>query len=289
MAFIEWSESMSVGNSAVDHDHKIIVQLINQLHQELSTTQDRKTQGSTLNTLIDYTLYHFAREEQVMQACKYPLFAEHKRQHEGLTEQVADIAHRFNEKKEDIIQDELLEFLKNWLINHILKQDMGFRPYAEYNPEVQKLTSSLQEDRYQPQLSATADLIPASFDWKQLTVLIVAENQGLRHIMATILEMAGVQQIKQQSHSNDAMQILDNYTPDIIVYSSSQNGHDSLPLIKLLQQTTSSRLADIPVLLIATHEAHLQQSDQIIGVSHYIEQPIGIQSFLYAVVTTLKQ
>lgn len=152
MAFIDWSESMSVGNLAIDHDHQVIVQMINLLHDHINSSQDRETVGNTLNSLIDYTVYHFEREEQVMAACNYPALDEHVHQHELLKTQVADIADRFHTHKEEVVHQQLMEFLKNWLINHILKEDMGFRPYAENHPEVAKLTPILLEDANQPHL-----------------------------------------------------------------------------------------------------------------------------------------
>ncbi|RDH87178.1 MAG: hypothetical protein DIZ77_18720 [endosymbiont of Seepiophila jonesi] len=184
--FIEWSESMSVGNPSIDQDHKIIVKLINQLHHHVGAVEDRKALGSALNTLIDYTLYHFSREERVMLACRYPSFENHKRQHDKLIEQVVNIARRFSEKKENIVKDELLGFLKNWLINHILKQDMKFCPYAENNPEVLGVTASLRTDSEQPDMLDTDDLIPKSVNWNETGILIVSKSRNFRNIIASV-------------------------------------------------------------------------------------------------------
>ncbi|MEG7524031.1 MAG: bacteriohemerythrin [Chromatiales bacterium] len=290
MDFIEWSESMSVGNPSIDQDHKIIVKLINQLYAQIGTMEDQKALGSALNTLIDYTLYHFSREERVMLACRYPSFEDHKRQHEKLTDQVADIAHRFFEKKDDIVQDELLDFLKNWLMNHILKQDIGFRPYAENNPEVLGITRSLQTDSEQPDMVDTDDLIPKSVNWNETAILIVSKSQNFSNIIASILEIADVREIQQYSHADDAMQSLEGHKPNLIVYGWKQDDQEAIPFIERLREIKGGSFAGIPVLLISAREEHgAMGSGLVAGATHCIEEPIGIQTFFKAAVKAINQ
>ncbi|RLJ17924.1 hypothetical protein DJ030_13030 [bacterium endosymbiont of Escarpia laminata] len=281
---------MSVGNPLIDQDHKIIVKLINQIHHQIGAVEDRKALGSALNTLIDYTLYHFSREERVMMACRYPSFENHKRQHEKLTDQVADIAHRFFEKKDDIVQDELLDFLKNWLIDHILKQDIGFRPYAENNPEVFGITASLRTDSKQPDMLDTDDLIPKSINWNETTILIVSKSRNFRNIIASILEIADVRGIQQYSHADDAMQSLKNHIPNLIVYGWKQDDQKAIPFIEKLREIKGGSFAGIPVLLISAREERgAMESGLTAGATHCIEEPIGIRTFFEAAVKTINQ
>ncbi|QYZ66288.1 MAG: bacteriohemerythrin [Gammaproteobacteria bacterium (ex Lamellibrachia satsuma)] len=290
MDFIEWSESMSVGNPSIDQDHKIIVKLINQLHQHAGVVEDRKALGSALNTLIDYTLYHFSREERVMKACRYPLFEDHKRRHEKLIEQVVDIARRFSEKKEDIVKDEFLDFLKNWLINHILKQDMGFSPYAENNPEVLGITETLRTDSKQLEMLGADDLIPKSVNWNETAILIVSKSRNFRNIIACILEIADVRGIQQYSHADDAMQSLESRQPNLIVYGWKQDDQEAIPFIEKLREIKGSSFAGIPVLLISAREERVaMESGLVAGATHCIEEPIGIQTFFEAAVKAINQ
>lgn len=143
MEFIEWSDSMSTGVKVVDDDHKILLSLLNKLYKYVNNKEKREVLGNALDKLVDYTVYHFDREEKIMQAGHYPNLQKHHNIHENLKAQVAKIAHQFNEQKEDVIAQELLEFLKDWLINHILKEDMAFRPFCEDNNEVDKLIAKL--------------------------------------------------------------------------------------------------------------------------------------------------
>ena len=56
---IQWSEKYVVGIQKIDDEHKQIVQLLNQLHASLSSGKNTEILNSTLNQLVEYTLWHF--------------------------------------------------------------------------------------------------------------------------------------------------------------------------------------------------------------------------------------
>jgi len=134
MVVIKWSEAMSVGVPAVDHDHKILIGLINSLG-EATHGEDHDTQviAGALAVLIAYTQYHFEREEKMMEACAYPDLPTHRDEHQKLTAEVMALKDRFLERESDLTVEEMLLFLTGWLNHHILLQDMEYRAYAEGN------------------------------------------------------------------------------------------------------------------------------------------------------------
>lgn len=60
---------MSVGVPHLDSDHKAIIGHINQLHENLRSGSGAADLGEIFDKLIDHIESHFAREEQVMEAC----------------------------------------------------------------------------------------------------------------------------------------------------------------------------------------------------------------------------
>ncbi len=74
-----------------------------------------------MNSLIRYSETHFATEEKLMEDFGYPEYKEHKREHESLLLDIFEINSLYNKK--DIGADILLNFLKDWLICHILDTD----------------------------------------------------------------------------------------------------------------------------------------------------------------------
>lgn len=136
MAFIKWSKAMSVGVSRLDRDHKVLIGLINHLEEASSGGGDDAPQvmAEVLEVLVAYTIFHFSREEAVMQACGYPALGQHHEDHVALTQEVQEWQQRFRENAESVVPLDILHFLKGWLNHHILLQDMAYRSYAEGNP-----------------------------------------------------------------------------------------------------------------------------------------------------------
>lgn len=127
--FIEWTEDLSVGVQEIDEQHKVLVGLLNKLYEAIILRQDNsKTIHSIVNELNQYTIIHFAVEESLMRIFDYPLYEEHKRHHQELTKQVADLRSKL-QNNETAISMDLLNFLRHWLTEHIMGDDKKYGPF----------------------------------------------------------------------------------------------------------------------------------------------------------------
>lgn len=99
--------------------------MINRLHVT-QKSMERLAIADVIDELVDYTLSHFAFEEELMEEAGYPFCAAHKRVHEVFTKRVSEYRMRF-EAGEDVT-DELKSMLSRWLFNHIRSDD---KAYAE--------------------------------------------------------------------------------------------------------------------------------------------------------------
>ncbi len=124
---IEWSEEYSVNCSEIDEQHKVLFDLINQLYSKFSDT-DKDTILDILNELYKYTDEHFRTEEVLFDIYKYPHTEEHKKEHKDFVDKVAEFTKKFEEGDEMLTFD-ILFFLKDWIIEHILYSD---RKYIDY-------------------------------------------------------------------------------------------------------------------------------------------------------------
>ena len=131
MPLITWTPDLSVGFESVDVDHKVLIGLINELDDAVKAGEPRETVTHVLDSLLDYTDYHFGREEVLLMACRYPDLEAHVRTHDTLRAQVADIRSRYHRSPESIHAREVLAFLKNWLTAHILGRDKLYQPFLE--------------------------------------------------------------------------------------------------------------------------------------------------------------
>jgi len=98
--------------------------LLNRLYDGMRSGQGKDVVGKVLDDLINYTKFHFAREEELFTRTGYPA-VEHKEQHRLLVKQVDDLRSRFK-SGEISISIETLDFLKDWLAIHIQGSDKNY-------------------------------------------------------------------------------------------------------------------------------------------------------------------
>lgn len=137
MALMTWTTAMSVGVPELDADHRTLIRIINQLAESSEGDDAAASMRQCLYALLRYAEFHFAREEKVLTACHYPGMDHHKGQHREFTDHMQDLAKRLDEEDlpaAEVINEELLVYLKDWLNHHILIEDMSYRKLAESNP-----------------------------------------------------------------------------------------------------------------------------------------------------------
>lgn len=125
---VEWSEQLSVGIEEIDNQHKVLVDLLNELHQAIVEHHGSEAAHRILARLLEYTRIHFAVEESLMRILGYPDYEEHKHHHEMLLNEVRLLSQKLYDDKKSI-SFELLHFLKMWLTKHIMEEDKQYTPF----------------------------------------------------------------------------------------------------------------------------------------------------------------
>jgi hemerythrin len=128
MALMMWNSKYSVGVGALDDQHTVLFEILNDLHSAMMKGQAQALTGPLLRKLVDYTRTHFTAEEGMLAAAKYPGLVEHRAKHKDLIKQVEDYAERFD-RGEITLNLHLLNFLRDWLTNHIEKVDHEYGPW----------------------------------------------------------------------------------------------------------------------------------------------------------------
>ena len=122
MELILWRDTFSVGNSRIDNQHKHLVQLINKLFNNLAAKDKDDLMRKIFNELVDYTKNHFSMEEMLMQELKHPNYMAHKDEHSQFIIKIGVLREKYL-KGEMKVNLETLNFLKDWLLNHIIGTD----------------------------------------------------------------------------------------------------------------------------------------------------------------------
>lgn len=129
MAIVEWSDDFKIDEPEIDKEHWGLFALIHDLGDKLALGAAEGSIKATIEALAAYVDVHFEHEERLMQQTGYPAFAAHKRAHEALAQRVADFQNDFQRAPETFDHEGLMEFLSNWLVEHILKVDMKFAEF----------------------------------------------------------------------------------------------------------------------------------------------------------------
>lgn len=144
MTFMPWSAALSVGMAEIDEQHCWLVNTLNQLHDELAAHEpDCAMIGQVLEGLVDYTVNHFVAEEVLFQRYAYPQASAHKAMHDLFTHRIMSMLTAHEGGKN--LGGEVLELLKEWLVQHIMGADKSYVPYLSAAQEAERLIASVRQ------------------------------------------------------------------------------------------------------------------------------------------------
>lgn len=120
-----WNENFATGIALIDQQHQQLVHLINKLATHLSRGSGELRLSEVFGELVAYADYHFKTEEQIWQPsfADDPWYAAHKRAHDAFLPKAQEIQARLQDASYDRVLEQVLKFLVNWLVHHILDND----------------------------------------------------------------------------------------------------------------------------------------------------------------------
>jgi hemerythrin-like metal-binding protein len=147
MSLMTWTSAMSVGLPELDEDHRVLIRIINQLAESEKNEDHAAILRQSLYSLLRYAEFHFAREEKVLAACEFPGMTHHKGEHRAFTAHMRKLAEAMDEGElavAEIVNRDLLTYLRDWLNHHILIEDMSYRKLAESNPAARQAAKNFR-------------------------------------------------------------------------------------------------------------------------------------------------
>lgn len=125
--YIVWHDDNSLGVPIIDEQHRGIISSINSLHYFIQTGRADEILKPTLSMLNYYTKVHFSTEETLMAEAEYPALDEHFRLHKELIKKMENVSREAALYYKDA--NILLEFLREWWLDHINKEDRKYAPF----------------------------------------------------------------------------------------------------------------------------------------------------------------
>lgn len=123
--FLHWNAHFETGIPIVDVQHKRLVELLNTLASHIAELSDDMELNEVFNELAAYADYHFKTEEDVWHPYfkEDSSFLEHQKIHQSFIQNVVDLKEEETNKPIEVVMEDILGFLTNWLGHHILGSD----------------------------------------------------------------------------------------------------------------------------------------------------------------------
>ncbi|MBU0500672.1 MAG: bacteriohemerythrin [Gammaproteobacteria bacterium] len=121
---IPWNPGYSVGIDIIDEHHRHLLHWISRLHHSLRKEKGTIEIGKALYALDRYCRIHFAAEERMMEAYGYRDLEAHARMHRAFERKLVGFKRELMHNPL-ILGIEVVEFLREWLLNHIYTVDAG--------------------------------------------------------------------------------------------------------------------------------------------------------------------
>ena len=126
MAFMVWTKELSVGVAALDDDHKKLIDIINELHNGIATGHKKEILATVLDHLVNYTKFHFTKEEELLLKSKYLAAFTHKKEHASFVSRITNLQERLKSAPVAMLDLELMSYLRIWLLTHIQDSDKKY-------------------------------------------------------------------------------------------------------------------------------------------------------------------
>lgn len=127
---LQWREQLSVGNDLIDNDHRHLIGIIDKANASLQA-MSRAGLLAALDQLHKYSKVHFSLEEKIAEAVGFPDVKQLHTSHDDLLQNLGRLAEEIGEQWDAPAAEHFGKFLRDWLINHVIKEDMLLKPYLK--------------------------------------------------------------------------------------------------------------------------------------------------------------
>lgn len=133
MEHYDWTADLDLGIDVIDSQHRRIVDYINEINDAIAQ-QDVTMVFDVMERLKDYTMDHFAFEEQLLKQAGYLLMEAHQQVHRRFEDRIAKYEESLLNGHDPFgVARRIRTALMAWLIQHIKQED------ADYVPVVKKV------------------------------------------------------------------------------------------------------------------------------------------------------
>jgi hemerythrin len=129
-----WCDSFSVNNEEIDNQHKALFNIFNRLYENCVEHESYIFLEPLISELVNYAIYHFSAEEQYMRDIGYKDIDNHIEEHKIFTDKILQLK-SVNSSDDFEKTKELIVYLWNWILNHVMVEDKKITVYKMLAPQ----------------------------------------------------------------------------------------------------------------------------------------------------------
>jgi len=116
---MEWKEEYSVGISAIDQEHQVLVEYVSDIEYAIELS-DRAAIEAAIGRLASFAVTHFSFEETLMQVQRYEDVSAHVEGHKSFLAAVNSLQDQYHD---DAVSTGTIDALHTWLAQHFMGDD----------------------------------------------------------------------------------------------------------------------------------------------------------------------
>jgi hemerythrin len=125
MPLLGWKPEFTVHEAVLDNHHQELFCLLNTVYENVMNSLEVDCVLPVIDKLSEYTRYHFSAEEQYMREKKFLGIDAHIAKHREFTHTIKSLKTHYHDNDLDVTR-ELIIVLGEWLLHHVLKDDMMY-------------------------------------------------------------------------------------------------------------------------------------------------------------------
>lgn len=132
MSLMRWKDEYLTFIEAIDEQHQRLFELLNAIYDMMRVGRGGEAIAAALTELTEYSRFHFATEEGIMEQGGFAGLETHKAEHVRLLDEIRELRHRVLDGSTGMTMNELY-FLKDWLLNHFTGVDRTLAKFLQKN------------------------------------------------------------------------------------------------------------------------------------------------------------
>ncbi|MFU8789036.1 MAG: bacteriohemerythrin [Methylobacter sp.] len=121
-----WDDSLRVGIDVIDEHHRYLFDLINDLYDVVINKLGAREVARLIKALDAYAKVHFRSEELMMTHYNYENISRQEHQHHAFETKIREFYQELHDNPL-VAQFDVLSYLRDWLVKHILVEDIQLR------------------------------------------------------------------------------------------------------------------------------------------------------------------